>query len=118
MKCDFCNWNERPDSIPGVTRHLNGNHWGLENYEIVWRDEEIVLAREVEQGDIKLQFDRPKFGVAPEPPVVKYATAKDINASLEGAVIVNEGTGEIKSTRLDRDMLQSPGDDVDPLIGR
>jgi hypothetical protein len=119
MKCDFCTWNARPETIPAVTQHLNGNHWGLENYWIVWRQGQIVLAREKEESDIELTFDRPKFIVPPEPPVVKYANPGDINVTLQGSVLVNEGTGEIKSTRgQGQGRPLSPGDDVTPLIGQ
>lgn len=118
MKCEFCTWDERPESIPALTRHLNGNHWGLEDYWIVWRKGELVLTREKETSDVELKFDRPKFIVPPEPPVVKYANPGDINVSLEGTVLVNEGTGEIKTGRGSRGKRQSPGDDVTPLIGQ
>lgn len=119
MKCEFCTWNARPETIPAVTQHLNGNHWGLENYWIVWRQGELVLAREKKESDTELTFDRPKFIVPPKPPVVKYANPDDINVTLEGSVMVNEGTGEVKTTKdLGRDRPQFPGDDVTPLIGQ
>jgi len=119
MKCEFCTWDVRPESIPSLTQHLNGNHWGLEDYVIVWRQGELVLAHEKEESDIEVKFDRPKFIVPPEPPVVKYANPGEINAGIAGAVIINEGTGEITSNRpLDRDKPLSLGDDVTPLIGQ
>jgi len=89
VKCDFCSWQERPESLPQLTRHLNGNHWGLTSYEVVWRSGEIVLARDVETGDTVLSFDRPKFIVPPEPEVVKYANPSDIKVTLEGTVKTN-----------------------------
>jgi hypothetical protein len=119
MKCEFCTWDERPESIPALTRHLNGNHWGLEEYLIVWRSGELILARGAEASDIEIEFDRPKFIVPPEPPVVSYETFNEVNAELVGTVLINEGTGEIKASRsLDQDKPLSPGDDVTPLIGQ
>jgi hypothetical protein len=60
---------------------LEGNHWGLEDYVVVWRQGELVLAREEESGDIDINFKRPTFSVPPEPEVVNHKVGT-IQASM------------------------------------
>ncbi len=84
MKCDFCVWQHSPDSLPMIDRHINGNHWGLEDYEVVSREGEIMIVKEVEDEDIMLPFEKPVFTVAEVPEIVEYPYSVD--ASVDGVI--------------------------------
>lgn len=60
MKCDFCLWNESPSSVPAIVRHLNADHYDLENYQVVWREGELVIADAVEESDVEISIVTPK----------------------------------------------------------
>ena len=57
MKCEFCAWEMSPESIPPMKRHIEANHPDLEEFVAVWRDGELVVAREKKDTDVAIHIE-------------------------------------------------------------
>ena len=114
MKCEFCTWNEHPESLVHITRHLEGNHWGLEGYVVVWRQGELVLARNEESGDMDINFKKPVFATPPEPEIVNHKVGT-IQASM-GSLPSQVSEPAVTSQAPYQGMPLSHASDSDSLI--
>lgn len=57
MKCDFCNWNTLPESIPALKRHVEANHVDLEDFFVVWRDGGMLVACDKQESDVDIPVE-------------------------------------------------------------
>lgn len=112
MKCEFCTWIERPESLVHLKRHLVGNHWGLKNYYVVWRQGELVLAAEELGGDIDINFKKPEFVDPPTPEVVNFVSGKP-NTTM-GSLPTE--SGPVINSTVPQGMPLSRDGDLGPLI--
>lgn len=62
-----------------IKHHINGNHWGLTDYEIVSREGELTIVSEVLEDDIEIPVEKPVFEVPEEPEVVVYPINVDVS---------------------------------------
>jgi hypothetical protein len=88
MKCGLCSWQEKPDLLPKIKIHAEGNHFNEDVY-VVWRDQEFFITKTVEDGETLYDANIVKYEIPKEPPVVTPFIFSELDVSVREISLSN-----------------------------
>ena len=50
MKCEFCSWGSKPESLPEIKSHIEVHHY-QQSFSVVWRGGEFYITKEANNGE-------------------------------------------------------------------
>jgi hypothetical protein len=75
MKCELCDWAEKPESVPSLSRHIGTYHQDIvPDQVVVWRDSELVAVSEYDGEEQLIEVFVKKVVPSPKAPIVDLAS--------------------------------------------
>lgn len=71
MKCDLCNWAEKPERIKSIEIHMNDWHRFVEGLCVVWKDGQMTCTDNPEDYKV-MEVEIPTSEIPESPPVVVH----------------------------------------------